>query len=162
MCDHFFPKGDMTSNENAIDAEQNCSGDHQKQRSGDILRSARQHDAPDCEQIVQPERKENIAEGNQQEPECSPALDRIPHIMQAITEGDHAHLASSASMAALNDANGCAPESRRPLMRKPGVPLIPADCPSTISLSTSAAVFGSVTHVSNFCMSKPMSFAHVF
>ena len=43
---------------------------------------------------------------------------------------------SSSSMMRLNASNGCAPDSRRPLMKKAGVPVTPALRPACASVST--------------------------
>src|SRR5262245_31471231 len=44
--------------------------------------------------------------------------------------------ASSSSMTFLKASKGCAPDTRRPLMMKPGVPRTPTELPSAICAST--------------------------
>src|SRR5713101_6642158 len=63
--------------------------------------------------------------------------------------------ASSSSMMFLKLSKGCAPDTRRPLMMKPGVPRTPTELPSCISASTLAAVFWLSKQSSHFFWSMP-------
>src|SRR5579885_601194 len=67
---------------------------------------------------------------------------------------------SSSSITSLNFSMGCAPESRRPLMKKAGVPFTPACEPSAISFSIAALNSCLARQSSNFLRSSLSSSAN--
>ena len=65
--------------------------------------------------------------------------------------------ASSSSITFLKLSKGCAPDTRRPLMMKPGVPRTPTELPSCICASTAAALFWLSKQSFQAFMSMPVS-----